>query len=191
MGDNIAGATLTPLKVIDTQGGPVLHMLRADSPAFRAFGEVYFSEVEPGAVKAWKRHKRMTQNFAAPVGRLRVVLYDARPDSPTRGTLAVREPGRPDAYALLTIPPGVASAASCMAAPRRCTSVSPSSNSITPAKTTSWVTWLASTIPLPMVEATLVDTMAPAKLRKAAMKMAALTDRARVETQVAMALAVS
>ena len=36
---------------------------------------------------------------------------------------------------MLTMPLGVASAASCMAAPRRCTSISPSSNSITPAKT--------------------------------------------------------
>jgi len=35
----------------------------------------------------------------------------------------------------LTIPLGVASAASCMAAPRCCTSISPSSKSITPAKT--------------------------------------------------------
>ena len=42
-----------------------------------------------------------------------------------------------------------------------------------------------------MVAATLVETMAPAKLRNAAMKMALLTDRARVDTQVAMALAVS
>ena len=62
---------------------------------------------------------------------------------------------------------------------------------ITPAKTTIWVTSVASTIPLPMVVATLVETIAPAKLRNAAMKMAALTDSARVETQVAMALAVS
>jgi len=60
-----------------------------------------------------------------------------------------------------------------------------------PASTTSWVMLLASTIPLPMVVATLVETMAPAKLRTAAMMMAALTDKARVETQVAMALAVS
>ncbi len=33
------------------------------------------------------------------------------------------------------MPLGVASAASCIAAPRRCTSISPSSKSMTPAKT--------------------------------------------------------
>ena len=62
---------------------------------------------------------------------------------------------------------------------------------MTPAKITIWVTSLASTIPLPMVAATLVETIAPAKLSTAAMMMALLTDKARVDTQVAMALAVS
>ena len=61
----------------------------------------------------------------------------------------------------------------------------------TPARTTIWVIWLASTIPLPMVFATSVDTMAPTKFSPAAIRMALLTVRARVETQVAMAFAVS
>lgn len=46
----IGGAALTPLKVIDTRGGPTPHMPRGDSPALKALGEAYFSEVEPGAV---------------------------------------------------------------------------------------------------------------------------------------------
>lgn len=103
--DAIAGAALAPLRVIATHGGPVLHMLRADSPLFAGFGEVYFSEVEPGAVKAWKRHKRMTQHFAVPVGLLRVVLHDDREDSPTRGAVVACLLGRPEHYRLLRIPP--------------------------------------------------------------------------------------
>jgi hypothetical protein len=42
-----------------------------------------------------------------------------------------------------------------------------------------------------MVAATLVEIMAPAKFNPAAMTIALRTERARVETQVAMALAVS
>ncbi len=103
--DQIAGAVLADLKVIPTPGGPVLHMLRADSPLFMGLGEIYFSEVEPGAVKAWKRHLRMTQHFAVPVGLLKVVLHDDRPDSPTRGSTAEYLLGRPDHYRLLRIPP--------------------------------------------------------------------------------------
>ncbi|MDE7242182.1 dTDP-4-dehydrorhamnose 3,5-epimerase family protein [Desulfovibrio sp.] len=105
----IEGALFQPLRVIPTPGGPVLHMLRAGSPLLPdfagGFGEIYFSEVLPGAVKAWKRHKRQTQLFAVPAGLLHIVLYDDRPASPTRGALVERRLGRPDDYGLLRIPP--------------------------------------------------------------------------------------
>lgn len=105
----IDGALFQPLKIIAAQGGPVLHMLRAGAPLLPdfsgAFGEIYFSEVEPGSVKAWKRHTRQTQLFAVPVGRLRIVLYDGRSASPSRGALVERRLGRPDDYGLLRIPP--------------------------------------------------------------------------------------
>jgi dTDP-4-dehydrorhamnose 3,5-epimerase len=101
----ISGLTVTLLREIADARGAVLHMLRADAPDFQSFGECYFSEVNPGAVKAWKRHRRQTQNLAVPVGRMRFVLYDAREGSPTYGKLDVVELGRPDAYARLRIPP--------------------------------------------------------------------------------------
>lgn len=105
MGPKIAGVSVTPLNVIARPGGAVLHMLRSDSPLFAKFGEIYFSELEPGHVRAWKRHKEMTQNFAVPVGRVKFALYDDRPASETCGALLEFELGRPDAYQLLTIPP--------------------------------------------------------------------------------------
>ena len=78
---------LLDLAVIPTDGGPVMHMMRPASPLFGEIGEVYFSEVEPGCVKAWKCHTRQTQRFAVPVGQLKIVLYDDRPESPTRGRI--------------------------------------------------------------------------------------------------------
>ncbi len=101
----IAGLLLAPLRVIEDERGAVLHMLRSDAPEFTRFGECYFSEVNPGAIKAWKRHRVQTQNLAVPVGRIRIVVYDAREDSSTRGHREVIELGRPDAYARLRIPP--------------------------------------------------------------------------------------
>ena len=101
----IAGVSLTPLREIADARGAVLHMLRADAPEFRGFGECYFSEVHPRAIKAWKRHLRQTQNVAVPVGRTRFVIIDDREGSQTRGQLDVIELGRPDAYARLQIPP--------------------------------------------------------------------------------------
>jgi dTDP-4-dehydrorhamnose 3,5-epimerase len=102
---SIAGVVITPLREIRDGRGAVLHMLRTDAADFRAFGECYFSEVAPMAIKAWKRHHRQTQNLAVPVGRVRFVIYDARESSATCGCLEVVELGRPDAYARLCIPP--------------------------------------------------------------------------------------
>lgn len=102
----IDGVTLTPLRQIGDDRGKVMHMLRRDSPVFVDFGEIYFSTVHPGIVKGWHIHKRMVLNYAVPHGEVRVVLYDQRPESPTRGQVqeAVLSP---EHYALLTIPPGV------------------------------------------------------------------------------------
>ena len=81
-------------------------MLRCDSDAFERFGEIYFSCVHPGAVKAWHIHKKMTLNYAVPHGNVKLVLYDDREDSPTKGRVQELFLG-PDNYCLVTIPPMV------------------------------------------------------------------------------------
>jgi len=103
----IMGVALQELAVIPADGGPVLRMLRPDWPLFMGFGELYFSEVLPGAVKAWKRHSRQTQHLAVPVGRLKLVIYDSRPASASFGQTREYILGRPDCYRLLRIPPGL------------------------------------------------------------------------------------
>lgn len=102
---SIDGVLITELRLISDSRGAVLHMLRVGASGFVGFGECYFSEVAPGAVKAWKRHRLQTQNLAVPVGRLRLVIYDDRSESPTCGSLQLLELGRPDAYLRVTIPP--------------------------------------------------------------------------------------
>jgi dTDP-4-dehydrorhamnose 3,5-epimerase len=101
----IDGVIITELRQISDTRGSVLHLLRSDAPEFTNFGECYFSEVLPSAVKAWKRHRAQTQNLAVPVGRIRMVIYDDREASPTRGNVQILELGRPDAYLRLMIPP--------------------------------------------------------------------------------------
>jgi dTDP-4-dehydrorhamnose 3,5-epimerase len=112
----IDGVTASELRQIPDERGAVLHMLRSDAWDFVRFGECYFSEVLPSAVKAWKRHRTQTQNLAAPAGRIRLVIYDDRPQSPTLGRLDVLELGRPDAYFRLRIPPGLWYGFSCVSA---------------------------------------------------------------------------
>lgn len=103
----LAGVWTHRLNIIPTAGGPVLHMLRADSPLFENFGEIYFSEVEPGAIKGWKRHREQSQTFAVPSGRIEFVLYDGRENSPSFEAVERFVLGRPDEYKLLHVPPGI------------------------------------------------------------------------------------
>ncbi len=117
----IAGACLFPLRAISVPGGDVLHMLRTSFPLQPgqdegipggdklAIGEVYFSEVLPGHIKAWKRHARQTQHFCVPAGHLGIALYDGRQGSSTKGIVQPLVLGRGGqaCYALLRIPCGV------------------------------------------------------------------------------------
>jgi dTDP-4-dehydrorhamnose 3,5-epimerase len=104
--DTIDGVGIVPLRRVTDARGMVLHMLRADDPHFLRFGEIYFSVVNPGAVKAWRRHTRTTANYAVPLGTIRLVLFDDRVGSPSCGRVVERLMGEPD-YCLVTIPPGV------------------------------------------------------------------------------------
>lgn len=102
----IDGVRISPLRQIPDERGRVMHMLRSDSDAFIGFGEIYFSCVYPGVVKAWHIHKRMTLNYAVPHGNIKLVLYDDREGSHTRGEVQEIFLG-PDNYCLVTIPPMV------------------------------------------------------------------------------------
>lgn len=100
----ITGIGLTELAVIPHPDGDVLHAMRADSEGFSGFGEVYFSTVGRGRIKAWKRHRSMTLNVVVPVGQIRFVIHDDRADSPTCGATHAIDLSRRN-YRRLTIPP--------------------------------------------------------------------------------------
>ena len=100
----IDGVVVTPLRQILDERGKVMHMMKATDSVFAEFGEIYFSSVRPGAVKAWRRHLRMTTNIAVPVGTVRVLLVDERGDSATSG-VTVDIPLGEGNYGLLVVPP--------------------------------------------------------------------------------------
>jgi dTDP-4-dehydrorhamnose 3,5-epimerase len=77
----IKGVVITPLNVIDTLGGNVMHAMKKTSAGYAGFGEAYFSQIEKGAIKAWKRHKKMTLNLVVPVGKIKFILFDDRKES--------------------------------------------------------------------------------------------------------------
>ncbi len=111
---SIPGVLLTPLKIVRDERGSVMHFLREGRAPFTRFGEVYFSTVNPGVTKGWKRHARSTSNMAVVSGAMRFWIRDERDGSPARGAAETYElaPAEGKSF-LLTIPPGVAYAWRC------------------------------------------------------------------------------
>jgi len=102
----IQGVFIHPLKQIADERGKVMRMLRRDDPWFERFGEIYFSLAYPSVIKGWHLHKEVTLNYAVIKGMIKLVLYDDRENSPTRGTLQEIFTGE-DHYCLITIPPKI------------------------------------------------------------------------------------
>lgn len=100
----IAGVTVRPLRRIPDERGCVMHMLRADDPEFERFGEIYFSTVRPGAIKGWHLHAEMTLHYAVVAGMIKLVLYDDREGSSSRGAVQELFIGDEN-YCLVKIPP--------------------------------------------------------------------------------------
>lgn len=102
----IEGVKIIPLRRIPDERGTVFHMLRSTDPHFIQFGEIYFSTVYPEVIKGWHKHREMTLNYACIYGRIKLVLYDERQNSPTMGTVVEVFLGA-DNYSLVVIPPEV------------------------------------------------------------------------------------
>ena len=102
----IEGVLIKPLRQIPDERGKIMHMLRSDDSHFEKFGEIYFSVVYPDVIKGWHLHTKMTLNYAVVSGMIKLVIYDAREKSPTKGELQELYIGE-DNYALVKIPPGI------------------------------------------------------------------------------------
>jgi dTDP-4-dehydrorhamnose 3,5-epimerase len=102
----IEGVKVKQLWLIPDERGRLMELLRSDDEVFIKFGQIYMTTVYPGVVKAWHYHKQQTDNFVAVRGMIKLVLYDARDGSPTRGE--VNEFFIGDwSQRLVQIPPGV------------------------------------------------------------------------------------
>jgi dTDP-4-dehydrorhamnose 3,5-epimerase len=83
----IDGVEIKRLRVIPDERGRVMEILRADDPLFKKFGQVYMTTTYPQVVKAWHYHKVQDDHIAAVRGMIKLVLYDGREGSPTKGEL--------------------------------------------------------------------------------------------------------
>lgn len=99
---NLKDIMVSPLKRIPTKGGDVLHVLRDFDSGYNGFGEVYFTFIERGAIKAWKCHQRMTLNLVVPIGEISFVFHLIEGKSCFRS-----EKIGESRYARLTVPAGI------------------------------------------------------------------------------------
>jgi dTDP-4-dehydrorhamnose 3,5-epimerase len=119
----IAGVQVADLKRFNDDGGSLTELGRLQGGMHAAFPgfevkQVNYSEVEPGAIKAFHLHRRQTDVWFVPPGdKMLLVLLDVRAESPTvsvRRRLVLGD----GASRLVRIPPGVAHGVKNLAAAR-------------------------------------------------------------------------
>lgn len=95
---------ITPLKIMQVNEGDVYHGIKSSDKGYFGFGEAYFSSINPGQIKGWKRHQNMTLNIIVPSGEIQFAMFDDR-NSSQEGfqdiVLSLKN------YCRLTIPPMV------------------------------------------------------------------------------------
>ncbi len=110
---NIDGVYVADLKIFTDERGSVMKMIDDTEKTYlygggisRRVEEIYFSTVNPGVVKAWHGHKKMTLNYACVLGEVMIGLCDLRVGKTFGNTMRIHL-DMIDNYKLLTVPPGV------------------------------------------------------------------------------------
>ncbi len=83
----IDGVRVKQLKTIPDERGRLMEMLRKDDEIFIEFGQTYLTTMYPGVTKAWHYHRLQHDNFVCVKGMIKLVLFDEREGSPTKGTV--------------------------------------------------------------------------------------------------------
>lgn len=111
----VDGVIIRPLRRIADERGTIMHGVRSDN-ALSPFGEVYFKRLYAGVVNGWHVHETLELNYICLTGMIKLVLFDMREGSPTRGALQEIFFGD-DNYCMVHIPPGIANGSKGMGQP--------------------------------------------------------------------------
>ena len=111
----IDGVKIVPLKKIPDERGTIMHGVRNDN-ILNPFGEVYFKKLYFGVSNAWHVHESLILNYICISGMIKLVLFDMRENSPTKGELQEIFFGD-DNYCMVHIPPGIANGSKGMTDP--------------------------------------------------------------------------
>ncbi len=81
----IDGVVTRQLKLVVDERGWLMEVFRNDWELFEKFAQTYVTAAYPQVVKAWHMHKKQTDNIACIKGMVKLVLWDGRKNSKTRG----------------------------------------------------------------------------------------------------------
>jgi len=81
----IDGVITAKLRLIPDERGRLMEIMRTDAEHYLPVAQIYMTTNYPGVVKAWHYHKKQTDQMTCVKGMVKVVLYDARDGSPTKG----------------------------------------------------------------------------------------------------------
>ena len=76
MDSGLNNVTTKQLSIIKTSSGSIMHALKSNERDYKGFGEIYFSQVNSGEIRGWKKHKIMHSNLIVPYGKMKIVTYD-------------------------------------------------------------------------------------------------------------------
>jgi dTDP-4-dehydrorhamnose 3,5-epimerase len=102
----IEGVMIKPLTKIPDERGCIFPMIRSDNEAFPGLGEIYFSHIFSGSIIGWHLCKKAIESYAVVLGMIKLVLYDPRSNSKTKGEIQEIFLGDMK-YALVQVPAGI------------------------------------------------------------------------------------
>ena len=106
MKNMIEGVVTSQLKHFADERGWLTEVLRSDWEHFQKFGQAYITAGYPQVVKAWHMHKKQFDNMACVKGMMKLVLYDGREKSKSKGETNEFIIGERNLL-LVKIPPGI------------------------------------------------------------------------------------
>lgn len=105
----IDGVRIKELNQFTDSRGLFCEVFRNSDEVFDGvFGQLSYSVSFAGVAKAWHLHKRQTDWMCALLGDVKLVLYDLRDASPTKGKLMEIFMGAALGLKVVRVPPGVA-----------------------------------------------------------------------------------
>ena len=92
--------SITPLRRIQNEKGDIFHAIKQSEDSFEAFGEAYFTQINYGETKGWKKHTKMVMNLIVPIGEVQLFF---RKEDETSFSVTIGEKN----YSRVTVQPGV------------------------------------------------------------------------------------